>query len=42
MERLIKRVAELIQLNLAKWKKGFEVASWPKKHKIINKLQTDW
>nr|AGT16214.1 hypothetical protein SHCRBa_028_E05_R_100 [Saccharum hybrid cultivar R570] len=41
MERLIKHVAKHKQLDLTKWIKSIKVASWPKIHKIINKVQTD-
>jgi len=41
MERMIKHVAEHIQLDRQKWKHGIEVSSWPTKHMITKRAQTD-
>ena len=41
MERLIKHATKHSQLNQNKWEKGIGVVSWPKIHKIIEKIQTD-
>jgi len=38
---MIKHVAEHIQLDRQKWKHGIEVSSWPTKHMITKRAQTD-
>ena len=41
MERLIKHVAEKIQLDTSKWVHDIQVSSWKPRHMITEQMQKD-